>query len=395
MPATREMLMLSDALGVPAARLALASREPFGVGSVAGYEIAGEPGEAPRFCFVDTSGLPVQQETGLVLGEPCAPDARVWQHPADPHLPALPAASFADSISTLLARGGLTALDAPEMVAYRPGRRAVIRVRSTEGVVWVKVVPPRRIDRIRESHLACSRAGVPVPRVRFWSPEGLIVLESAEGRPATHDDAAGLLAEVDLLRAELGRVAISRPARGVLQRLDWYSERLPQEGKRLADRIRAELSAAPAPPRVVVHGDLHIGQLFLDEAGRISGLIDVDTLGLGDAAEDPAAFLSHAVASAITASPVEAEHAWSFADAAWERWGGDARVPPLAAIHLLGHALSADAARAGGARAGLFAAAEALLDRTAPSAKRGEGRRSASSPGAEDENPLIDGFGGA
>ncbi|RZI83558.1 MAG: hypothetical protein EOO67_17240, partial [Microbacterium sp.] len=106
------------------------SREPLGTGTVTGFEIrhpagAGGP-EIPdgAVAYVDSSQLAVAHETGLVLEGV----ARVWIHPADPHLPALAPAAYGHAAEVLLGRLGIAAgTGAPQIVGYRPGRRAVLR----------------------------------------------------------------------------------------------------------------------------------------------------------------------------------------------------------------------------------------------------------------------------
>jgi len=404
-----ESRLLSEALGVPVRDLELRSREPLGAGSVAGFEIAVPARAAPPdadaqfegdvagLYFVDTSGVRVLRETGLVLSPASRTDqlqhARIWQHPNDPHLPAFPSIAFPHALEALLARTGLEPLASAELVAYRPGRRAVFRVPCVQGEIWIKVVPPHRAERIRVAHEACAAAGVPVPDVRFWAPDGVLAFASARGLPAAEalaDEETfgidGLLDEVDVLMRTFAGVRLSRSAHSVESRLDWYASRAVEPRiEAIVGRIRQGLRHARGPrPAAVVHGDLHFGQLFLDERGRISGVVDVDTLGVGDSAEDPAAFMSHAIASAVLegsgSSTVDGSvhrswremRLWSLADAAVERWADRPAVVERAAVHLLGHVLGAGAQAQRQSYLELLAASEALLRGESPS--RGIGR---------------------
>lgn len=342
-----DAVLLQDALGHAPARLI--SREPLGSGSVTGFEVehgdaALLPAGGAQIWYVDTSRLAVDTETGLATGEnPAHPDARLWQHPADPHLPALAPAAFGHSAKALLARLGMTATGAIEMVAYRPGRRAVLRIETATDDVWIKVVRSRRIDRLVRAHRSCAEAGLPVPALLGWSPDGLLVLGSAVGAPAADMfwDPDELLDRVDALRARIAVVRWYAPAKSIADRLDWYASHAGDsaDARRIVVQVRDLLSRAPARPDVVVHGDLHFGQLFLDGDG-ISGLIDVDTFGVGPAAEDPAAFLAHAVASARLSSPDDRARVWRLADRALQRWDAE-DVRAFTAVHLLGHAITA------------------------------------------------------
>src|SRR5690606_22034900 len=277
--AAEEAKLLEDALGLRAATFTLHSREPLGEGSVVGFEVPG--GEGGLLYYVDTSRLRVRDETGMLLGTPEDPRARVWLHPADPHLPALAPTAFGGALAGLLLRLGISATGPAEFIVYRAGRRAVLRVPAGRGAVWVKVVRPSRLERTVHAHRAFGDAGVPGPAVLGWSPEGLIVLAEAEGVPAADVmwDADALLVQVDLLREQIADARVDVRARGIAGRVDWYATRtaaLPG-GEPLVRRIRERLAAAPDPGQQVVHGDLHFGQLFLGDDEAILAVIDVDT----------------------------------------------------------------------------------------------------------------------
>lgn len=353
-----EAALLSDALDVPGWALRPLSREPLGAGTVAGFLIGGAGTSAGEVAYVDSSGLRVREETGLVLEG----TARVWMHPADPHLPALAPTAFGDAAAALLARLGIEGAQLPEIVGYRPGRRAVLRVRTAAREVWVKVVRPRRIERIVLAHAALRENGLPVPAVRGWSPEGLMVLDAAEGLAATEApwQPERFLDEVSRLRDELARIRLEWPARTSLrERMPWYLDRLraplPSRQAQLAAIESAVVGIDPPEDDVAgatVHGDLHLGQLFL-AGGRVTGLIDVDTAGLGAPQDDAAAFIAHAAASALLTERIggEAGRVWRLADAAHTRWAHDDATRALVAVQLLGHAVGAvtagDTQRAG------------------------------------------------
>jgi len=375
--------LLAEALDLPVSAVRAFSREPLGAGTVAGFtftpDAAAAQGLPPdSVAYLDTSLLPVARETGLAWDGV----ARVWLHPADPHLPALAPAAFGDAAAVLLSRLGIAATATPELVGYRPGRRAVLRVPTASGHAWVKVVRPSRIERVARAHDALRTGGLPVPAVRGWSPEGLLVLDDAPGTPATEAtwDPERLLDAVDDLRRRLADVPLAWPARTSLaERLPWYLSRLEQvlsDAEKLpgiGGRIAQLLSTAPASP-VTIHGDLHIGQLFLAD-GAVSGLIDVDTAGRGEPGEDAAAFIGHAVASALltTQQGGEASAVRELAELAFLRWGEDPRTRALTAVHLLGHAL-------GAASTGDPGRAARLLD----------GAERAAAP--EHKRPLMPGF---
>jgi aminoglycoside phosphotransferase (APT) family kinase protein len=343
-----EAALLADALDVTSAQITARTREPLGSGSVTGFDVATDDGQLKY--YVDTSRSPVVAETGLATGDPSAPDARVWLHPADPHLPALPAAAFGHAAHALLGRLGLHAMTSPAFVAYRPGRRAVLRISTDSAPVWIKVVRPSRVEGIVERHARLKSAGVPVPCVLGWAPEGLIVLENARGAaaPDVAWEPERLLDAVDRVRASLAGVPLERAAPGAMNRLPWYAAQLDAQdaapvARRAASLVARLTSASHAVARdeVTVHGDLHFGQLFLDDEGAVAGVIDVDTAGRGDPAEDSAAFIAHAVASALlTSSPEGRQRVWRLADAAHARWTNPTATARTA-VHLIGHAIGA------------------------------------------------------
>lgn len=382
---------LRETAGLEVGELHLVSREPLGRGAIAGFRtfdtpVAEEPARELVY-YVDTSRLPVAHETGLALGDPAEPDARIWLHPADPHLPALAPAAFGDAAATLLARINIHGTALPELVAYRPGRRAVLRVPHDRGTAWVKIVRPSRVGRIAGIHEALHAHGLPTPEVLAWSPEGLMVLDAAVGVPADAQDdtavlgnPAALLDAIDELRTRLAAAPLDVPARESLStQHDWYASRLAlsldagSTLQRLAAatsaRAAAELEAAPLPvdgASITVHGDLHVGQIFLGPDGTVSSLIDLDTAGKGDPAEDSAAFIAHALASVAMAAetPGQSVTRWdALAREARARWmPGAPRVRPLTAIQLLAHALGASELGLRSRAEHLIAAAAEVVD---------------------------------
>lgn len=337
-----ERALLRDAIGEIADTARAISREPVGTGSIAGFELP--EGDTTTLVYVDTSALPVAAETGLA--QPGV--GRIWTHPADPHLPALAPAAFGHAISALLARVGDDVIGEPEIVAYRAGRRAVLRVDTAAGVRWIKVVRPHRVERIVDTHRALARADLPVPAVIAWSPTGLVVIEQAAGTPAPRAawTAVGLIDAVDELRERLAAVPSSREVPGAASRARWYRDRVVVLEERWRDRVDRVLAAVDREGRrrpVTIHGDLHFGQLFLDgRATHVTGLVDVDTVGRGDPAEDAAAFIAHAITSwhMSTADDARARLA-ELVGAADDRWSADEEVGRRAAAQLLGFAVAA------------------------------------------------------
>ncbi|MBX3093227.1 MAG: phosphotransferase [Cryobacterium sp.] len=379
----------AELLGVIAGQLGLSligwhatHSEPARHGNLLGFEIELEDADGQRqsqAIFIETAPTEEPRENVLVLQQP-GTDSRIaaWVYPHDPSLPALAATVFSDSASLALARLGVD-VAAPQLsvLAYRPGKRAVIRVDGGTERVYLKVVRPGKAAAIVGRHNSLLHAGIDVPRVIGWSEDGLIALNELTGVEAQRIVTAldeGFLDRVQELTARLALARIDSPAReSLVDRLDWYRNRLvdrmPEQRRRfrkLADSIRQLLSEGRTSEvaLVTIHGDLHAGQIFVRDAPNaaghvISGLLDIDTAGLGDPADDAAAFYAHLLVLAQHLSDARradaAEHVRTLADA-WRRgWirdgdpGFSARARAISATHFLGHALrqsSPDAAEA-------------------------------------------------
>ncbi len=222
--------------------------------------------------------------------------------------------------SRLRALPGVLAEADARMVAHRPGRRAVVRLGAPDGPprAFVKVVRgSRAADLARRGGLVAELVGdaVPVPRLldaagvergvlRWsvvpgrtlhdlgagpWEPEAARAAWEAAGRAVRH-----------LHEARPDRVAARHDAAAELGAVaDWLHPAVvhglldPALVGRAGDHVTAALGDAPADPLLgVLHRDLHDKQLLLDGAGTV-GMIDVDTLAVGERALDVANLLVH------------------------------------------------------------------------------------------------------
>lgn len=365
---------IADHLGLALIDWRATHSEPARRGRLLGFETQLESADGAQHThtvFIETDPDITVREGVLILERP-GTDQRiaVWIYPNDPALPALGATVFSESASLLLGRLGVD-IEQPQLtvLAYRPGKRAVIRVEGSGQRLYLKVVRPGRAAAIVERHTAFLNAGVTVPRVIGWSDEGLIALTELDGVeaqkiPATLDDS--FLDRARELTERVAKVQSSARAReSLVDRLDWYRQRLTAQQpdnaealQGLADGIRQLLSEGRSGhiADATIHGDLHTGQIFVGagsgrsrEAIEITGLLDIDTAGLGDPADDCAAFYAHLLVLAghlrtagktDTAAHVE-ELARAWRDG-WLRDGDPGFVPRARAItatHLLGHAL--------------------------------------------------------
>jgi aminoglycoside phosphotransferase len=327
-------------------------------------EFATENGTEKHLIYIETSPPGGERDGVLTFVDESTGDrVAVWVYPNDPALPALEAAVFPDAAAVLLRRLGVADVDQVtlKLEAYRPGKRAVIRVDSGAGTVFLKVVAPGAAEVFAQRHNDWLAAGVPVPQVLGWSEDGLLALAALGGVP-TPDVITRLTPEPFVtalieLQEQIARLPSSDSARASLSsRLGWYERRLtvsaPERGlqiRAVAGRIEELLAAAPSDVQVTVHGDLHIGQLFLNPAtDAIDGVLDIDTAGLGDPADDAAALYAHLIVTALANSgqPTIVSACEELADL-WEKsWHAREdtsfaiRATAIAATHLLAHALN-------------------------------------------------------
>jgi aminoglycoside phosphotransferase (APT) family kinase protein len=344
--------------------------EPTDDGYLYGYELDLDfaDGRAERrLVFVeDTPGT--RRIPGVLYLPPDGQDAAVavWAYPNDPALPVLRRLTEIESTEDALSAVGIeAAVTSTEVISYRPGRRAVVRAETPAGSLYLKVVEPRKAAPIAERHRQFRSSSLPVPKLLGWSGEGLVAISPLPGVDAQSmvrriDRPDAFLDQVEFLSSLLAAVPAVNTARAsLLARIDWYVERLASRIPAERDRIvalGAEVEALGRNGRqylsgtVTVHGDLHLGQLFVDpdDPGSVTGMLDIDTAGAGDPADDAAAFYAHLIALGEMAGSLDS----AYSDACWDlaarwlsRWrrnrnaGFAARATAIAATHLLGHAL--------------------------------------------------------
>jgi len=224
----------------------------------------------------------------------------VWRHPADPELPGLAVACQGVDVDL-------------DLVAYRPLRRAVVRVRPRPGaacgpeVTYRKVVRPRRVRALQARHELLRSAGLPVPASLGWTSDGVVTLAALEGpslaRALTADGACALdpRAFLDLLDALPGDVLDLPPRPAWADHARLYASgavaALPGEGPALGAlgaQISQLLARTDPGPVVATHGDLYEANLLVTGA-EITGLLDLDSVGPGHRVDDLACLLGHAL----------------------------------------------------------------------------------------------------
>lgn len=270
---------------------------------------------------------------GALLVE--ADDLRVgvWRFPHDPALPALPSALDGDAAADVIVGLGGTAGPAQTFLrAYRPGRRAVVEVRGSGDRVFFKVVRPKAIEKLHQTHRTLAEV-LPVPASLGYDEKlGLVVLQTLAG--STLRD---VLARADAPVPEPARVAsmvadLPHPegledahspldrAQQMMGLLKAICPELEERLDLLAEGIGPEYLPADRP----VHGDYYESQIMV-EGGGIVGMLDVDTYGLGRAGDDPATMLAHlSVWGPMSPQP---ERVRTYGDALLRIW--DTTVDPV------------------------------------------------------------------
>lgn len=259
--------------------------------------------------LVAWGGAPARRETLLAAatthGAPAGTlplegdglEAGVWRYPFDPELPALEAAVTPVGAEHL------------EVVAYRPTRRAVVRATAPDGTTtYRKVVRPREAAGLAAVHEGLASAGLPVPAVLEADPEtGVLTLEGLGGEnlrdrllgSRTGWPPVGQLVELieAVARVDLG-AAVGPPRLSLADATAGHARALlailPDEGQRL-DRLTsavADIGRVDPSRARTVHGDLYEAQVMVT-GDRISGLLDLDDVYLGDPLDDAAVAVGH------------------------------------------------------------------------------------------------------
>jgi aminoglycoside phosphotransferase (APT) family kinase protein len=293
------------------------SIEPSGNGYLYGYEVDTQDASGGRttvLTYVDTGGA--HDEHSAVVEDPVSGElVSVWAYPNDPGLPVLPLVTYRDVVAELLTSLGMP-ITSPSLsvAAYRPGKRAVVRLDSPEGTLFIKVVRPHRVAQIVKTHEQFVQAGLPVPRVLLSRGDGLLVLERIRGVPAGSKvlaiaDDQRFVGSLFALTGRIATVPLTHPARAdAMDHADWHRRTLvaalpdrAAEIDALYDAIGRRSIGWAAADRRVVHGDLHLEQVFVDEQEpwRITGLLDIDTAGWGFPVRDIGAVVAHLVVTGL------------------------------------------------------------------------------------------------
>ncbi len=303
-PAASELL--DAALPTPAplasTRLRRASWR-IGKSFVASYERlpSGSDGVDPQVVVART-----ERRTGDDAGAAVS----VWDRSNDPSLPGLRAALEGDDLAAWLDSMGVPPGQLERrVVTYRPGHRAVLDVQRGGHRLFVKVVRPGQTAALAERHRALADL-MPAPRVLGHAADaGVVVLQALAGETLAGVLARGGSVDPALILAVLDRVGalpattsvVASPLERVGEHVRMLSRLLPDEADRL-QRLAAAIGPEDRQVDGTIHGDLHEGQLLVRD-GAVVGVLDLDTVGRGRVADDPANALAHLASTISSASP--------------------------------------------------------------------------------------------
>lgn len=218
-----------------------------------------------------------------------------WVYPNDPALPGLAGLFDDERRGALLSSLGVAEVATIAITrSYRPNKRAVVEVTGPGIHLFVKAIRPRDAAALQEAHSILAPL-LPIPRSLGWSSEtGIVVLERLPGRPlSAHPiDAPDPRAILSLLERipRLERDSTSRRRR-LEAHLNLLRRILPDQIAQL-ERIEGAATGIMDADPTPVHGDLHSGQLLVS-GGRLTGLVDIDTVGIGQRSDDLANLVAH------------------------------------------------------------------------------------------------------
>jgi hypothetical protein len=236
------------------------------------------------------SGLP--ERAGVPACHVVEPAAVLQLYPVDLRLPGL-----------------VEAAAGAELVRYKPGRRAVLRYRRGQRVVYGKL----RADDAGSSHMAVARsliaAGVATPTPLEYRPDlRMTVHAEAPGTRLAEKGGADLEDWMEPVADALARLHATSipglPAFPLERELDDLRASVETAGAllpelrgaidRLGVRLIADLTAVERQS-LVIHGSFHDDQVLVGPAGVI--LLDLDSAGVGHPLLDVGHFASYLAAA--------------------------------------------------------------------------------------------------
>jgi aminoglycoside phosphotransferase (APT) family kinase protein len=208
-------------------------------------------------------------------------------------------------LAPLLSRPGAT------LLVHRPERRAVVRLAAAGGPQYARILPPERLAAGLQNAdtAAAALQGGPfaVPELLAADPvAGVARYAALPGQPlAALLDRPALPDLIQTIGAALRTLHIAPPAalhlHSAQAEIDvctgWINHTTalaPRLGPYLHERLALVQAALkePAEPLRLIHRDLYDKQLFVAAGGRL-GLLDFDTLAVGEPALDLGNLIAH------------------------------------------------------------------------------------------------------
>lgn len=299
--------------------------EPRGSSFLVGFRVGLATGDE-IFIYVEPdsrNGTPPNKNLAEGQGQPLV----VWEFPSDPKLDSLASVVNTEALGVLFTRLKLGWVpSSAELLTYRPGRRAMVRCSDGTATAFAKAIRPHRAARVVVASTLALDAGLPVPHVIGWSPAGIAVYQTAVGGELSRAYETGMTGKMAINTAletlfSLETVTTDVPSRTpIINNFSWYFARAiqahPAEKSvltKLEEKIRAsKFAEVTGENTTTIHGDLHLGQIFVtnESARSVSGIIDLDDMGVGLVGDDIAGLWANCVASSYLNIVESAESFW-------------------------------------------------------------------------------------
>lgn len=193
-----------------------------------------------------------------------------------------------------------------EMVRYRPGSRAVLRHRTKNIRLYVRVMRPAAIANLLAGGSLMGHSGFVIPRVAgCWEEGGVVWLSEIPGknvrqrmRKGKPPDPNAILDSLEGLWAAPYRsderafdlAGAYRRAKRTFR----HALRAHEDARRILDRTTRALDpfARSWRPSTIAHNDLYDDQMLVLADGRVA-MVDFEEAGPGDPMLDVGNFLAH------------------------------------------------------------------------------------------------------
>jgi aminoglycoside phosphotransferase len=199
-----------------------------------------------------------------------------------------------------------------QLLVHRPERRAVVWLKGRPSQPYAKIMPPHRVQTLAKAgqRLQWLADGIlAIPRLVAVNPVTGVLIWSQVFGSSLHHLLRACPGDLSPRAPAIGRalrafhqsephVAV-RPHNAVaetavlhrwIERVGWFDPQMAARLGHIVPGVCARL-AFDSSPQALIHRDLHDKQVLLDRS--TIGLIDLDTLAVGEAALDLANLLVH------------------------------------------------------------------------------------------------------